>query len=80
MSATPLDEPLVIDSNAATVTVTPAGPKWWIVAVSKMRNVGGKPATFTAEIPMCQCDKPKCREWHPERVLQLAKRVSGSYL
>jgi hypothetical protein len=72
--------PLVIDSKAATVTVTPASPRWSITAVSKLRTVDGEPATFAAEILVCQCEEPKCRSWHPERVYKLARKVSATYL
>jgi hypothetical protein len=72
--------PVVIDSDAATVTVTQASPKWSVVAVSKLRTAGSQPATFTAEILVCQCSKPKCGSWHPDKVYKLAQKVSRTYL
>ena len=73
-------EPVVIDGKAATVTVTPASPKWSVVGVSKLRTAGSQPATFTAEILVCQCGKPKCGSWHPDKVYRLAEKVSRTYL
>jgi len=72
--------PVVIDGKAATVTVTQASPKWSVVGVSKLRTAGSQPATFTAEILVCQCSKPKCGSWHPDKVYRLAQKVSRTYL
>ena len=72
--------PVVIDGKSATVTVIPASPRWSVVGVSKLRTAGGQPATFTAEIRVCQCSQPKCGSWHPGKVYKLAEKVSRTYL
>jgi hypothetical protein len=50
------------------------------VGVSKLRTAGSQPATFTAEILVCLCGKPKCGSWHPDKVYKLAEKVSRTYL
>ncbi|MGH3500724.1 MAG: hypothetical protein ACRDQA_07480 [Nocardioidaceae bacterium] len=65
-------DPLVIDEKRATVTVTTHDKGWTVVGVSKIRTVNGEPATFTADLPRCDCVRQACATLH--RVPEPGKR------